>query len=153
MASIVANNSASVALDTLRGVNARLDETSERATTGKKPNSAVDGAAYWNIGASPSSSEKVRFAYGQLAEQELSARVANVQQAVAELEKIGAALQAVQGGQARSGGSAGMLFGSGGTPAGGAATSGGVLETQQQHALEALRIANLGLNGVMTLLR
>ncbi|MGU3497171.1 flagellin, partial [Xanthobacteraceae bacterium A53D] len=55
MTSIITNNSATVALQTLRSINSNLDETNNRVSTGKKINSAADGAAYWNIATTLSS--------------------------------------------------------------------------------------------------
>ena len=49
MTSIITNNAASVALATLRSINDSLNTTNDRVSTGKKINSAADGAAYWNI--------------------------------------------------------------------------------------------------------
>ncbi len=49
MTSMITNNSATVALQTLRSINSSLDETNNRVSTGKKINSAADGAAYWSI--------------------------------------------------------------------------------------------------------
>ncbi|MGU3496891.1 flagellin, partial [Xanthobacteraceae bacterium A53D] len=43
MTSIITNNSATVALQTLRSINSNLDETNNRVSTGKKINSAADG--------------------------------------------------------------------------------------------------------------
>jgi len=49
MTSMITNNSATVALQTLRSINSSLDTTNNRVSTGKKINSAADGAAYWSI--------------------------------------------------------------------------------------------------------
>ncbi len=49
MTSMITNNSATVALQTLRSINSNLDVTNNRVSTGKKINSAADGAAYWSI--------------------------------------------------------------------------------------------------------
>ncbi|GGF47676.1 flagellin [Azorhizobium oxalatiphilum] len=49
MTSIITNNAATVALATLRSINNDLNTTNDRVSTGKKINSAADGAAYWNI--------------------------------------------------------------------------------------------------------
>ncbi len=49
MTSMITNNSATVALQTLRSINSNLDMTNNRVSTGKKINSAADGAAYWSI--------------------------------------------------------------------------------------------------------
>lgn len=49
MTSIITNNAATVALSTLRSINNDLNTTNDRVSTGKKINSAADGAAYWNI--------------------------------------------------------------------------------------------------------
>ena len=49
MTSMITNNSATVALQTLRSINSSLDVTNNRVSTGKKINSAADGAAYWSI--------------------------------------------------------------------------------------------------------
>ncbi|MGY2049040.1 flagellin N-terminal helical domain-containing protein [Methylobacterium sp. JK268] len=49
MTSILTNNSATVALSTLRSIGDSLDTTSNRVSTGKKISTAADGAAYWSI--------------------------------------------------------------------------------------------------------
>ncbi|MGY2049039.1 flagellin N-terminal helical domain-containing protein [Methylobacterium sp. JK268] len=49
MTSILTNNSAIVALNTLRTIGDSLDTTSNRVSTGKKIATAGDGAAYWSI--------------------------------------------------------------------------------------------------------
>ncbi|KQO51571.1 hypothetical protein ASF08_21850 [Methylobacterium sp. Leaf85] len=51
MTSILTNNSATIALQTLRTINAGLDTTSNRVSTGQRISSAADGAAYWAIAA------------------------------------------------------------------------------------------------------
>ena len=49
MSSILTNNSAMVALQTLRGINANLAKTQNAISTGKSINSASDNAAVWAI--------------------------------------------------------------------------------------------------------
>ncbi|GJD77931.1 flagellin [Methylobacterium gregans] len=49
MTSILTNNSATIALQTLRSINTQLDTTSNRVSTGQRISSAADGAAYWAI--------------------------------------------------------------------------------------------------------
>ena len=49
MTSMITNNSAMVALQTLRNINDQLNTTNNAVSTGKKINSAADGAAYWSI--------------------------------------------------------------------------------------------------------
>lgn len=49
MSSILTNNGAMVALQTLRGINASLDTTQNEISTGKTINSAKDNAALWTI--------------------------------------------------------------------------------------------------------
>ncbi|HPE46795.1 MAG TPA: flagellin [Hyphomonas sp.] len=49
MSSILTNNSAMVALDTLRSINKNLAEVQNQISTGKKINSAKDNAAVWAI--------------------------------------------------------------------------------------------------------
>ncbi len=49
MSSLLTNTSAMVALQTLRNINADLDQTNNRVSTGLRINSAADSAAYWAI--------------------------------------------------------------------------------------------------------
>ncbi len=49
MSSILTNNSAMVALDTLRGINKNLNDVQSQISTGKKISSATDNAAIWSI--------------------------------------------------------------------------------------------------------
>ena len=49
MSSILTNNSAMVALDTLRGINKNLASVQSEIATGKKINSSTDNAAIWSI--------------------------------------------------------------------------------------------------------
>ncbi|OYX13731.1 MAG: hypothetical protein B7Z15_06295 [Rhizobiales bacterium 32-66-8] len=49
MTSLITNTSAMVALQTLRTINSNLDTTNNHVSTGKRINSASDGAAYWSI--------------------------------------------------------------------------------------------------------
>ncbi|MFG1430638.1 flagellin [Xanthobacter sp. V2C-8] len=49
MTSIITNNSATVALQTLRSINNDLETTNNRVSTGKKINDASDSASYWTI--------------------------------------------------------------------------------------------------------
>jgi flagellin len=49
MSSLLTNNSALVALQTLRSINASLDQANNRVSTGLRVNSAADNAAYWSI--------------------------------------------------------------------------------------------------------
>ncbi|MFG1425754.1 flagellin N-terminal helical domain-containing protein [Roseixanthobacter glucoisosaccharinicivorans] len=49
MTSMITNTSAMVALQTLRSINTSLDTTNNHVSTGKRINSASDGAAYWSI--------------------------------------------------------------------------------------------------------
>jgi flagellin len=49
MSSILTNNAAMVALQTLKSINANLDQSNARVSTGLRVNSAADNAAYWSI--------------------------------------------------------------------------------------------------------
>ncbi len=49
MSSILTNNSAMVALDTLRGINKNLNDVQSQISTGKKIASSTDNAAIWSI--------------------------------------------------------------------------------------------------------
>src|SRR5258706_2579543 len=49
MSSLLTNNAAMVALQTLRSISASLDQTNNRVSSGLKVNSAADNAAYWSI--------------------------------------------------------------------------------------------------------
>ncbi|WP_454916022.1 flagellin [Xanthobacter sediminis] len=49
MTSIITNNSATVALQTLRSINEQLESTNNRVSTGKAVNSAKDDVGYWTI--------------------------------------------------------------------------------------------------------
>src|SRR5690606_12149624 len=49
MSSILTNNSAMVALQTLRGINSNLAKTQDEISTGKSIASAKDNAAVWAI--------------------------------------------------------------------------------------------------------
>lgn len=49
MSSILTNNSAMVALDTLRGINKNLASVQSEISTGKKINTSTDNAAIWSI--------------------------------------------------------------------------------------------------------
>jgi len=49
MTSINTNQSAMVALDTLRGINNKLSTLNDQISTGKRINSAKDNAAIWSI--------------------------------------------------------------------------------------------------------
>ncbi|MFG1417314.1 flagellin [Xanthobacter sp. V0B-10] len=49
MTSMLTNNSAMVALQTLRSINNDLETTNNRVSTGKKINDASDSASYWSI--------------------------------------------------------------------------------------------------------
>ena len=49
MASILTNNSAMVALQTLNGINKNLDGIQSQISTGKKVGNAKDNAAVWAI--------------------------------------------------------------------------------------------------------
>ncbi len=49
MSSLLTNTSAMVALQTLRTINADLDKTTNRVSTGLRVGSASDNAAYWSI--------------------------------------------------------------------------------------------------------
>jgi flagellin len=49
MSSILTNNSAMVALDTLRGINKNLTDVQSQISTGKKIASSTDNAAIWSI--------------------------------------------------------------------------------------------------------
>lgn len=49
MSSLLTNTSSMVALQTLRSINANLDQTNNRVSTGLRVNSAADNAAYWSI--------------------------------------------------------------------------------------------------------
>ena len=49
MSSILTNNSAMVALQTLKGINTNLAKTQDQISTGKNVGSARDNAAIWAI--------------------------------------------------------------------------------------------------------
>lgn len=49
MSSILTNNSAMVALDTLRGINKNLGMVQNEISTGKKISTSTDNAAIWSI--------------------------------------------------------------------------------------------------------
>ena len=49
MSSLMTNNAAMVALQTLRNINMGLDEANNRVSTGLRIRSAADSAAYWSI--------------------------------------------------------------------------------------------------------
>lgn len=49
MTSLLTNNSAMTALTTLKSINANLDATSNRVSTGQRVSAAADNAAYWSI--------------------------------------------------------------------------------------------------------
>jgi flagellin len=49
MSSLITNTSSMIALQTLRKINADLDQTNNRVSTGLRVNSAADNAAYWSI--------------------------------------------------------------------------------------------------------
>ncbi|KQP29903.1 flagellin [Methylobacterium sp. Leaf104] len=49
MTSLLTNNAAMTALTTLKSINAQLDSTSNRVSTGQRVSSAADNAAYWSI--------------------------------------------------------------------------------------------------------
>ncbi|MFG5121493.1 flagellin [Methylorubrum sp. POS3] len=49
MSSLLTNTSAMTALTTLKSINAQLDATSNRVSTGQRVSSAADNAAYWSI--------------------------------------------------------------------------------------------------------
>ena len=49
MSSILTNNSAMVALQTLRGINSNLETVQSEISTGKKVATAKDNAAIWAI--------------------------------------------------------------------------------------------------------
>lgn len=49
MTSLLTNTSAMTALTTLKSINAQLDATSNRVSTGQRVSSAADNAAYWSI--------------------------------------------------------------------------------------------------------
>jgi flagellin len=49
VSSLLTNTSAMTALTTLKSINAQLDATSNRVSTGQRVSSAADNAAYWSI--------------------------------------------------------------------------------------------------------
>ncbi|WP_407519811.1 flagellin [Methylobacterium oryzisoli] len=49
MTSLLTNSAAMTALTTLKGINAQLDMTSNRVSTGQRVSAASDNAAYWSI--------------------------------------------------------------------------------------------------------
>ncbi|MBX9931355.1 MAG: flagellin [Methylobacterium sp.] len=49
MTSLLTNNAAMTALTTLKSINAQLDMTSNRVSTGQRVSNAADNAAYWSI--------------------------------------------------------------------------------------------------------
>ena len=52
MTSLLTNSAAMTALTTLKGINAQLDMTSNRVSTGQRVSTASDNAAYWSIATS-----------------------------------------------------------------------------------------------------
>ncbi len=58
MTSIITNNSAIAALDTLRGINNSMQKTQATISSGLKVNSAADNAAYWSIATTMRSDNK-----------------------------------------------------------------------------------------------
>ncbi|MGV8938417.1 MAG: flagellin [Allorhizobium sp.] len=58
MTSILTNNSATAALDTLRSITKSLDTTQGRISSGYKVNDASDNAAYWSIATTMRSDNK-----------------------------------------------------------------------------------------------
>ncbi|MGV8938419.1 MAG: flagellin [Allorhizobium sp.] len=58
MTSIMTNNSATAALDTLRSITKSLDTTQGRISSGYKVNDASDNAAYWSIATTMRSDNK-----------------------------------------------------------------------------------------------
>ncbi|MGR6466781.1 flagellin N-terminal helical domain-containing protein [Rhizobium sp. PAMB 3182] len=49
MTSLMTNNSAMAALDTLRGINSKMEETQNHISSGYRVDTASDNAAYWSI--------------------------------------------------------------------------------------------------------
>ncbi|MGU3497164.1 flagellin [Xanthobacteraceae bacterium A53D] len=99
MTSIITNNSATVALQTLRSINNSLDETNNRVSTGKKINSAADGAAYWNIATTLSSDNGALGAVKDAISLDVnSVKTANagIEQALKSLNTIKSALASAQ---------------------------------------------------------
>ena len=58
MTSIMTNNAAIAALDTLRSINAGLNETQNRVSSGYRVETASDNAAYWSIATTMRSDNK-----------------------------------------------------------------------------------------------
>ena len=58
MTSIMTNSAAIAALDTLRSINAGLNETQSRVSSGYRVESASDNAAYWSIATTMRSDNK-----------------------------------------------------------------------------------------------
>ncbi|MBW8301045.1 MAG: hypothetical protein K0M60_15710 [Hydrogenophaga sp.] len=58
MTSIMTNNAATAALDTLRSINKGLNETQNRISSGYRVESASDNAAYWSIATTMRSDNK-----------------------------------------------------------------------------------------------
>src|SRR3954468_25080245 len=58
MSSIITNNSAIGALQTLRNVNGSLQDTQHRVSTGYRVGKASDNAAYWSIATTMRSDNK-----------------------------------------------------------------------------------------------
>ncbi|CAN7211984.1 flagellin [Rhizobium sp. LjRoot30] len=58
MTSIITNNSALAALNTLRSINSNMNDTQSRISSGLKVQSAADNAAYWSIATTMRSDNK-----------------------------------------------------------------------------------------------
>ncbi|MFN7010727.1 MAG: flagellin, partial [Allorhizobium sp.] len=58
MTSIMTNSAAIAALDTLRSINAGLNETQSRVSSGYRVENASDNAAYWSIATTMRSDNK-----------------------------------------------------------------------------------------------
>lgn len=89
MSSILTNNSAMVALQTLKGINKGLGETQSQISTGKKISSAKDSAAVWAIS---KVMETDKSAFDKIGDQ-LGAAEATVGVALAGAEAIEGILQ------------------------------------------------------------
>jgi len=92
MTSMITNNSATVALQTLRSINSSLDTTNNRVSTGKKINSAADGAAYWSIATTLTSDNG---ALGAVKDA-ISLDKASVDTSTAGIKQIASALQTIK---------------------------------------------------------
>lgn len=91
MSSILTNNSAIVALQTLKGINAGLSKTQNEISTGKSINSAQDNAALWSIAKTMESDQSVASTIQKnlnVASQTISTARVGAESVLSDLNKI-----------------------------------------------------------------